>query len=647
MAIRRKTSALLSAIAGLAASLSAATIEVDSPVDVVADDGLCTLREAITAANTDLPQGGCPAGSGDDDVRVPPGTYLLQIGGAGEEFNATGDLDVRSNLTLEGTTPGQASVIDANRLDRALEVHSDRVILRNLVVTRGLSAGGGGISNLADLTLEDCRVVENQAADQAGEGGSGGGISNISLLRLERTEVVDNRAGDGLGDGGDGGDGGGIFSTGLRNLTILRSTITGNRAGNGSASSSLGGFGGVGGGVAVVVSSGTFEIRDSTVSDNSAGNGGDGASGGVGGLGGGIFVSPSALLGSSSRLVADRVTVSSNRAGNGGSGTGQAGGGGSGGGIASMTMGPLTNVTLTGNAAGAAGAGPAPQGGQGGGLATFTTAHRVTTTTRLNNVTLAENSADVGGGMAAVGSIAPYPRIEVANSIAAQNVGGNCAALSGGTIVSFGYNLESGVDCGFAGPGDQQNADAGLFPLADYGGPTMTRALAPDSDALDAGNPNPPGSGGDACAATDQRGVGRPQGPACDIGAFELDPGGYHTLTPCRVLDTRLPSEGPALSHLVVRSIAVAGRCEVPSNATVVAVNVTVTEPTAGGHVVLYAGGGALPATSTINFAAGQTRANNAVLPLASNGSGTLDARATMAAGATVHLVLDVSGYFE
>ncbi len=64
-----------------------------------------------------------------------------------------------------------------------------------------------------------------------------------------------------------------------------------------------------------------------------------------------------------------------------------------------------------------------------------------------------------------------------------------------------------------------------LGSLANNGGPTQTHALLAGSDAIDAGNPATPGSGGDACLATDQRGVARPQGATCDIGAFELEAG--------------------------------------------------------------------------------------------------------------------------
>jgi hypothetical protein len=62
---------------------------------------------------------------------------------------------------------------------------------------------------------------------------------------------------------------------------------------------------------------------------------------------------------------------------------------------------------------------------------------------------------------------------------------------------------------------------ARLRPLADNGGPTRTMALRPASPARNAGHPDDPGSGPPACAAADQRGVKRPKGPRCDMGAFE------------------------------------------------------------------------------------------------------------------------------
>jgi hypothetical protein len=92
---------------------------------------------------------------------------------------------------------------------------------------------------------------------------------------------------------------------------------------------------------------------------------------------------------------------------------------------------------------------------------------------------------------------------------------GNCTGSH--PITSEGHNLEDTDTCGLTGPGDLRNTDPKLGPLADNGGLTQTQALLPGSPAIDAGSTDCPPP------ATDQRGVSRPQGPACDIGAFELE----------------------------------------------------------------------------------------------------------------------------
>jgi hypothetical protein len=81
--------------------------------------------------------------------------------------------------------------------------------------------------------------------------------------------------------------------------------------------------------------------------------------------------------------------------------------------------------------------------------------------------------------------------------------------------------------------------------------------------------------------------------------------------------------------------------------ARAVSVNVTVTGPTGSGAVTLFQGDAAAPGTSNLNFQAGQTRANNAVLGLARNGAGTLVAKAVVAGAGQTHLILDVNGYFQ
>ncbi len=117
----------------------------------------------------------------------------------------------------------------------------------------------------------------------------------------------------------------------------------------------------------------------------------------------------------------------------------------------------------------------------------------------------------------------------------------------------------------------------------------------------------------------------------------------FFTVSPCRVVDTRA-AQAPALAPGERRTLAVAGHCGVPTSANAVALNVTVASPAAQGFVRVTAGNG-LSETSTLNFVAGATRANNALVLLASDGSGTV-AATNGSAGAT-HLVLDVTGYFE
>jgi hypothetical protein len=150
-----------------------------------------------------------------------------------------------------------------------------------------------------------------------------------------------------------------------------------------------------------------------------------------------------------------------------------------------------------------------------------------TNTFVINNSTIAGNRTqdEPGGGSRGGGGGLGlhHGTARVENSIIAGNVEisagvtthANCGPLGSGGVTSLGHNLESGTDCNFTAAGDSSNTDPLLGPLQDNGGPTMTLALSPGSPALDR---IPPAN----CAAMDQRGVARPQGPACDIGAFEL-----------------------------------------------------------------------------------------------------------------------------
>ncbi|HHY56245.1 MAG TPA: cadherin-like domain-containing protein [Chloroflexi bacterium] len=125
------------------------------------------------------------------------------------------------------------------------------------------------------------------------------------------------------------------------------------------------------------------------------------------------------------------------------------------------------------------------------------------------NVTFVGNSAFMGGAVSNQSG-----QLVLRNAIVSDSqAGGNCA----GAIINGGANLESSATCAFGAA--SSNIDAMFAPLGDYGGDTYTYALLPGSPAIDAGDAA-------TCAASpvdrhDQRGVVRPQGAACDIGAFE------------------------------------------------------------------------------------------------------------------------------
>jgi hypothetical protein len=122
---------------------------------------------------------------------------------------------------------------------------------------------------------------------------------------------------------------------------------------------------------------------------------------------------------------------------------------------------------------------------------------------------------------------------------------------------------------------------------------------------------------------------------------------GFYTLVPCRVADTRDtpgPYGGPALSGLTSRTFVLAGPCGIPPEADAVAINITVTQPTALGHLTIYPLGVPLPVASTINYSAGQTRANNAIVPLGTNDSIVVFSGQP---SGTTHFLIDVVGYFR
>ncbi|MBC8078125.1 MAG: right-handed parallel beta-helix repeat-containing protein, partial [Chloroflexales bacterium] len=267
----------------------AATIAVNTTADEINADGDCSLREALTAANTDVAVDACPAGSGADSITLPAGTYTLTIAGSGA---AAGDLDITDDLMLVGSGPLN-TIIDANGLDRVFAISSESVAnISNVTISGGNSgiAGGSGIYvNNSTATLTRVRVSNNVP---------NGGIFLVGTASLT---VVDSRVEQNTGHGiamqstttatilystisGNTADdtGGGIISNGT--LTVVNSTISGNMALN------------YGGGIA---SSGATSLLNVTIANNTANSDANafGTGGGVYIYGGGVLRARNTLIG--------------------------------------------------------------------------------------------------------------------------------------------------------------------------------------------------------------------------------------------------------------------------------------------------------------------------------------------------------------
>ncbi|HEY7150232.1 MAG TPA: choice-of-anchor Q domain-containing protein, partial [Solirubrobacterales bacterium] len=408
-----------------------------------------------------------------------------------------GELKVTKSVTVHGA--GQRrTVIDARRDSRVFDVKAPgaEVVLSGLAVVHGKAPEGGGILNAGSLTLRSVRVRDNLVAPPSG-GLFGGGIATSGDLAVKRSAVIGNRArGDGFG--------GGIAASGspagpVGSVSIIRSTISRNQAA------------GAGGLLFQSIDppgDQSVEIRESTFADNIADRHVTGNS-----VGGAFYYSVVTNSGSPEMsLKVTRTTFARNQAVGGIQGVGGA-----------VLFEAIANsaatfpLTLVNDTFASNRAGDSNVRGIAGGLYLLGVFNDPgsSSTQALNALTIARNRATgpsgLGGGVLfeQSGTFASVFR----NSIIALNHGAN-GPDCGTPTPTGGHNIEGGTSCDFTTGGDLQNTDPLLGQLADNGGPTQTLALLRHSPAIGAGN--------DAtCPATDQRGVPRPQGGHCDIGAFE------------------------------------------------------------------------------------------------------------------------------
>jgi hypothetical protein len=164
----------------------------------------------------------------------------------------------------------------------------------------------------------------------------------------------------------------------------------------------------------------------------------------------------------------------------------------------------IKNSTFSGN-------GSATDAIQGGAITTYGAADvLIWNSTFINNTIWGDDGNYQGGGI----QITSNSTLSYSNNILAGNSPDDCFLQSSTLVQNINNLVQVSVDCGTP----LLSEDPQLGPLQDNGGFTHTHALPPDSPAIDAGD-------NDTCLAIDQRGVTRPQGDGCDIGAYEREIG--------------------------------------------------------------------------------------------------------------------------
>jgi predicted outer membrane repeat protein len=422
----------------------------------------CTLRDAITAANTDTAVGGCPAGSGDDEIRLPEGAVITLNEVDNIRFGYNALPAVTSSIFIDGSGatiqrdpnlpcfPNEDADNDGNLLDDGefrlfLVENGGELVLLDLTLAHacpdgrfpGDRSGGAVFIFTGSATIEDSTLRDHRAGAYGGAlYRTGSGTTTVRFSQLINNEAVDN--------------GGAVYSTG--GTTIISSSLVDGNQSDGS-----------GGGL--YVSTGSLEVIDSTISNNSSEDNG----GGIG----------------TSNSFSDSLTT--------------------------LTV---LQSTISGNEAGAGDEGfplPVPTGsrftsGFGGGISSLGSLD-------IRHSTLVDNIANDYSALFFGLSVVDADTKTIESSILAGD-GTLCGGRTLDTLIPQGENLSTDDSC----PGFTLiNTDPLLGPLADNGGPTPTHALLQDSPAIDAAGECP------VELTVDQREFPRPGAGTtlCDLGAFE------------------------------------------------------------------------------------------------------------------------------
>jgi hypothetical protein len=120
----------------------------------------------------------------------------------------------------------------------------------------------------------------------------------------------------------------------------------------------------------------------------------------------------------------------------------------------------------------------------------------------------------------------------------------------------------------------------------------------------------------------------------------------YHSLTPCRAVDTRA-GQGPAMNDGQTRTFSIQGVCGVPAGAKAVSLNVTAVGPAGLGFLTLFPAGTTQPVVSNLNYSAGEPALGNGAIVPVGAAAPDLSVFSRVSGGGAVNVVIDVTGYFQ